>query len=50
MIGCARGMSGSENIEEMPAKLQGYSNIGGKFFYRETDIQEILSEGLIKRK
>ena len=27
-----------------------YSNVGGKFFYRETDIQEILSEGLIKRK
>ncbi|KAA5421686.1 helix-turn-helix domain-containing protein [Bacteroides cellulosilyticus] len=27
-----------------------YSNIGGKFFYRETDIQEILSEGLVKRK
>ncbi|EXZ03829.1 MULTISPECIES: helix-turn-helix domain-containing protein [Bacteroidaceae] len=27
-----------------------YSNIGGKFFYRETDIQEILSDGLVKRK
>ncbi len=24
-----------------------YSNIGGKFFYKETDIQQILEEGLI---
>lgn len=55
MIGCTRGMSGFENIDEMPAKYRDnglipYSNIGGKFFYRETDIQEILNEGLIKRK
>ena len=27
-----------------------YSNIGGKFFYREVDIQEILDSGLIRRK
>ena len=27
-----------------------YSNIGGKFFYREVDIQEILESGLIRRK
>ena len=27
-----------------------YSNIGGKFFYREVDIQEILESGLTKRK
>ena len=27
-----------------------YSNVGGKFFYREVDIQEILESGLIKRK
>ncbi|MCD8267827.1 MAG: helix-turn-helix domain-containing protein [Parabacteroides sp.] len=28
-----------------------YSNVGGgEFFYREVDIQEILENGLIKRK
>ena len=27
-----------------------YSNVGGKFFYRETDIQEILESGSIRRK
>ncbi|WP_455673569.1 helix-turn-helix domain-containing protein [Phocaeicola sp.] len=27
-----------------------YSNVGGKFFYREIDIQEILESGLLKRK
>lgn len=27
-----------------------YSNIGGKFFYRETDIQEILENGLIRKQ
>ena len=27
-----------------------YSSIGGKFFYREVDIQEILESGLTKRK
>lgn len=27
-----------------------YSNIGGKFFYRESDIKNILEEGLIKGK
>ena len=27
-----------------------YSNIGGKFFYKEVDIQQILEEGLIKKK
>lgn len=27
-----------------------YSNIGGKFFYKETDIRQILEEGLIKNK
>ena len=30
--------------------LVPYSNIGGKFFYRETDIQEILESGLIRRE
>lgn len=24
-----------------------YSNIGGKFFYREIDIRQILEEGLV---
>ena len=27
-----------------------YANIGGKFFYRESDIKNILEEGLIKGK
>ena len=27
-----------------------YSNIGGKFFYKEVDIQQILEEGLIKKR
>lgn len=27
--------------------LVPYSNIGGKFFYKEMDIQQILEEGLI---
>ena len=27
-----------------------HSNVGGKFFYRETDIREILENGPIKRK
>lgn len=27
-----------------------HSNIGGKFFYKEVDIQQILEEGLIKNK
>lgn len=27
-----------------------YLNVGGKFFYREVDIQEILESGLAKRK
>lgn len=27
--------------------LVPYSNIGGKFFYKETDIRQILEEGLI---
>lgn len=27
-----------------------YSNIGGKFFYKEVDIGQILEEGLIKKK
>lgn len=27
-----------------------YSNIGGKFFYRESDIKNILEEGFIKGK
>jgi len=27
-----------------------YSSIGGKLFYREVDIQEILESGLTKRK
>ena len=26
------------------------SHIGGKYFYRETDIQQILEEGLIKNR
>ncbi|MCS2459235.1 helix-turn-helix domain-containing protein [Bacteroides ovatus] len=27
-----------------------HSNVGGEFFYRETDIREILENGPIKRK
>ena len=27
-----------------------HSNIGGKFFYKEVDIQQILEEGLIKKR
>ncbi|WP_455642919.1 helix-turn-helix domain-containing protein [Parabacteroides sp.] len=30
--------------------LVPYSHIGGKYFYRETDIQQILEEGLIKNR
>ena len=30
--------------------LLPYSNIGGKFFYKEVDIQQILEEGLIKKR
>ena len=30
--------------------LVPYSNIGGKFFYKEVDIRQILEEGLMKRK
>ena len=28
--------------------LVPYSNIGGKFFYKEADIQKILEDGLVK--
>lgn len=55
MNGCAGRMSGTRHIEKMPANyrdngLVPYSSIGGKFFYREVDIQEILESGLTKRK
>lgn len=27
-----------------------YSTIGGKFFYREIDIQQVLEEGLVTKR
>lgn len=56
MNGCAGRVSGFGHIETVLTKLSGqraYSLLkcrGGEFFYREVDIQEILENGLIKRK
>lgn len=55
MNGCAGGMPGVGNLEKVSPGFRDRglvpcSHIGGKYFYRETDIQQILEEGLIKNR
>lgn len=55
MNGCAGRVPRSGHIEKMLQNYRDngiipYSNVGGKFFYREVDIQEILESGSIRRK
>lgn len=51
-IGCVLGFghieTGLQNYRDNG--LIPHLNVGGKFFYRKTDIQEILENGPIKRK
>lgn len=55
MTGCAGCVPGSQYFQRALQTYRDnglipYSNIGGKFFYKEVDIQQILEEGLIKKE